>query len=151
MTRTPINPETQKQATGDRQQATDNEEPARGPRNPLRIGSDIAQRLIWFATEVLRIARTLPKDPPTRHVAQQVTRSATSSGANYEEARGAESKADFIHKLGVSAKEVRETMYWLQLIEAARLSKLDVDPLIGEAVELCAILGASIRTARRSD
>src|SRR5688572_10577064 len=66
----------------------------------LRIGSNIAQRLILFATRVLRVIEQLPKNNEfARIVAKQIARCATSGGANYDEARGAESQADFIHKL----------------------------------------------------
>ena len=138
---------TQKQATGNGQPATGNEDGGRW-RGRLRIGSDIAQRLIVFATGVLRVARTLPKDVSGRHVANQIIRSATSGGANYEEARAAESSSDFTHKIGIAAKEVRETIYWLELIRSAALTCVDVEGLLREASELSAILAASIRTAR---
>jgi len=135
--------DTQKQATGNRQQATTNT-----VRTPLRMGSDIAQRMIAFASAIIRVARAMPKDPASRHIAMQVIRSSTSCGANYEEARAAESRPDFIHKLGISLKEIRETCYWLALIHEAQLSSLTLDPIAREAIELGSILGASIRTAR---
>ena len=81
-------------------------------------------------------------------MASQILRSATSSGANYEEARGAESRGDFIHKVGVAAKEVRETIFWLGLIQRSGWTETDLDAAIREAEELGAILGASIRTAK---
>ena len=67
-------------------------------------------------------------------------------GALYEEARAAESRADFVHKLGVAAKEAREACYWGELIQ--RAGWLDITPLLREGLELAAILGASARTAR---
>lgn len=72
-------------------------------------------------------------------------------GAHYEEARGAESKADFVHKLGVALKECRETRYWLRVIHPAKILSEDGLPtvLLSEAGELCAILGQSILTARK--
>jgi four helix bundle protein len=77
----------------------------------------------------------------------QIVRSATSAGANYQEARHAESRADFVHKIGVAAKELGETLYWLRLLD-----KLGLLPtgsgLPREADELIAILVASARTAR---
>jgi four helix bundle protein len=76
----------------------------------MRKGADIAERLLELAVNVLQVARTLPRDVAGRHIASQVVRSSTSGGANYEEARGAESRADFIHKLGIAAKELRETI-----------------------------------------
>ena len=117
----------------------------------LQVGQDIASRLTQLASLSVKIACTLPKTPPYKHLVQQLARAGTAGGANYEEARGAESRADFIHKIGVATKEVRETLYWLRL---ARLSGLGppqlLDRAIDEAVQLAAILGASSRTARRN-
>jgi hypothetical protein len=74
-----------------------------------------------------------------------------SVGAHYEEARGAESRADFVHKLGVALKECRESRYWLKVIARARMITDDSpSSLIAEANELCAILGQSILTAKRN-
>ena len=82
-------------------------------------------------------------------MARQLTRSATSGGANYEEARCAESRADFAHKVLVAAKEVGESVYWLRLTQRTRLScSTDLGALIGEGRELVAILKASAKTAR---
>lgn len=114
----------------------------------MRLGSDIAARLLDFAVTVVRLAATLPKDPAGRHVASQVVRAATGGGANYEEARAAESREDFIHKIGVAAKEVRETGYWLRFIQRSGWTRVDLRDAIREAGELAAILGASLRTAR---
>ena len=117
----------------------------------LRIGSNIAQRFILFAAGVLRVAKTLPKDFGSAHIAKQLVRSATSCGANYEEGRAAESNADFIHKLALGAKEARESVFWLELVAAASLTPIDVQPLIVEAGELAAILAASVNTARQRE
>jgi four helix bundle protein len=84
-------------------------------------GDDLADRLLDFAVRVIRLVGALPKTPLGRHVNGQLARSGTSAGANYEEARGAESRADFVHKLGVSWKETREAWYWLRLIHRAEL------------------------------
>ena len=105
--------------------------------------------MIVFASAVIRIARAIPKNEITRHVCGQIVRSATSVGANYEEARGAESRADFIHKLGIATKELRETIYWLEVIASSHMTASDVSGLVQEASELCAILGASIKTAKK--
>lgn len=78
-------------------------------------GDDIAQRLLDFAKRALRLCRNFPDDYAGKHIARQLIRCSTGSGANYEEARGGESRADFIHKLGVARKEIREALYWLRL------------------------------------
>src|SRR6516164_7284863 len=84
-------------------------------------GDDIAQRLLDYGVRVIRLAQSLLKNATGRHVAGQLLRAGTSAGANYEEARGAESRADFIHKLGIAWKEMRESRYWLRLIHRAAL------------------------------
>ena len=77
-------------------------------------------------------------------------RCGTSPGANYEEARGAESRADFVHKLAIVLKELKETRFWLRIIQrTAMISRQKVDPLIVECEELCAIIARSIITAKR--
>ena len=79
-------------------------------------------------------------------------RSATGGGSNYEEARGAESRADFIHKVGIANKEMREALYWLRLVGDAEFVTGDqLVPLVTEADELVAILTASIKTARQRE
>jgi four helix bundle protein len=76
-------------------------------------------------------------------------RSATSCGANYEEARAAESRADFVHKMQVVLKELRESIYWLKLIKK---SGPDLNghllPVLTEANELAAIFAKSVMTAK---
>src|SRR5271156_2066878 len=86
-------------------------------------GDDISDRLIEFAVRIIRLVNALPKTVVGRHVAGQLVRSGTGAGSNYEEARGAESRADFVHKLGVSWKETRESWYWLRLISRAEMVK----------------------------
>ena len=114
----------------------------------MRVGHDIAERLLDLAVAVVGVAAQLPRDQAGRHVAAQRVRSATGGGANYEEARAAESRDDFIHKVGVAAKEVRETVYWLEFIQRSAWTSLNLRAAIAEAGELAAILGASVRTAR---
>jgi four helix bundle protein len=114
-------------------------------------GDDIAQRLLDYGVRVIRLAQSLLKNATGRHVAGQLLRAGTSAGANYEEARGAESRADFIHKLGIAWKEMRESRYWLRLIHrAALLTPKRIELLLGEADELSAILSKSLATARKN-
>ena len=118
----------------------------------LRRGADIAQRLLALAGGILGLARMLPRDLSGKHVASQLVRSGTSAGANYEEARAAESRADFVHKVRIAAKEMRETIFWLKLVHRAGLLRSSALPTlertINESNELAAILMASARTAR---
>jgi four helix bundle protein len=73
-------------------------------------GDNIANRILVFASRVVRVSRGSQGDATTRHVMHQLVRAATGGGSNYEEARGAESRADFVHKTSVAAKEVREAL-----------------------------------------
>src|SRR5512141_1192524 len=84
-------------------------------------GENIAMRLLVFGAGVVRLCRRLPDDASAKHIARQLVRAATGGGANYEEARGAESRADFIHKVGIANNELREALYWLRLTEEAAL------------------------------
>jgi four helix bundle protein len=94
------------------------------------------------------VAGQLPRTAIGRHVALQLARSSTGAGANYEEARAAESTADFAHKIAIAAKEMREASYWVRLIVRAALAPGDHRDIAREASELNAMLGASVRTAR---
>ena len=113
-------------------------------------GDDIAERLLDFATEILLVVGGLPKKLEAEHIARQLTRAGTAGGAHYEEARGAESRADFAHKVLLAAKEVGESVYWLRLVRRANFSRRPtLDRAIAEGGELVAILKASARTARK--
>lgn len=111
-------------------------------------GDDISERLRRLAGQVIKLCRALPRDYTCRHVAHQLVRAVSSGGSNYEEARGAESRADFIHKVSVASKELREALYWLGLAREAELFAVDTEPLSREADELVAILTSSIKTAK---
>jgi four helix bundle protein len=117
----------------------------------LMKGDDIAARLVNFGASVVRLVSALPQDRVGKHISDQLLRSATSGGANYEEARSAQSRRDFVHKVSLAAKEMRESVYWLGLVERARLAPhYEIPPLLREAGELVAILMASAKTAGAS-
>ena len=112
-------------------------------------GDDIAVRLLRFAVGVLKVVGELPQTYAGKHVSRQLTRSSTSGGANYEEARCAESRADFAHKCNVAGKEVRESVYWLKILDEGGLSRSQqLASLVQEGNELTAILKASAKTAK---
>jgi four helix bundle protein len=111
----------------------------------------LEDRFIAYACSTCRLAQGLPDTDLGRHVARQLIRSGTAPAANYAEAQSAESRRDFIHKLRLCLKELRETSVWLRI--AARLALLpDHSPrtTLSETDELIAILVTSIRTARRN-
>lgn len=112
-------------------------------------GDDIEERLVAFAVRIVKLSAALRKTAPGKVMAAQLVRSGTSAGANYEEARGAESPADFRHKLGVALKELRETRYWLKVIQGAELfPATKTAPILDEADQLCRILGKSVVTSK---
>lgn len=106
-------------------------------------------RLAEFANAVLRLADKMPKSLASRRLADQFIRSGTSVGANYEEATGAESRADFIHKLRIAYKEIRETCYWLRVISCSRMVPPElIDPIYKESLEIRAMLGKAVTTTK---
>lgn len=111
-------------------------------------GDDIADRLVALAVRVIKVVDALPDTVTGKHIAGQLLRSGTSAGANYEEARGAESKRDFIHKLGIALKELQETQYWLRVVARSGLIAMDIGTLVAEVEECCRIIGKSRVTAR---
>ena len=113
-------------------------------------GEDISDRLVDFSVRIIRLVNALPKNLIGKHVAGQLLRSGTSPGANYEEARGAESSADFIHKLRITLKELRESLYWLKLIKKTELlPPKRIEEISKEAIELSNIIAQSILTAKK--
>jgi four helix bundle protein len=111
---------------------------------------DIRERTFQFAVRVIRAVRRLPKDAATRVVAYQLVKSATSVGANVEEADSAESTRDFIHKTSISRKEARESRYWLRVVRAAILDVEEFADLERESDELVRIFSAMSANARKS-
>ena len=113
--------------------------------------NQLEKRLISFAAAILSLSSKLPKTPQGRHICRQILRSGTAAAANYGEARGAESRADFIHKLKVVFKELNETTIWLEVVaESSLLSPETIVAIVAENPELCRIIAASIKTARMS-
>jgi four helix bundle protein len=113
-------------------------------------GDQLSERLTDFIVKVIKIVDALPKTIAGRHIGGQLVSSGTSCGANYEEGCGAESRSDFIHKMSIVLKELKESRFWLRLIDRTQmLSPKDVHPVIGECEELCAIIGKSVSTAKK--
>ena len=108
----------------------------------------LEDRLIDFAVTVVGVVESLPRTKAGNHIAGQLVRSGTSPAPNYGEARSAESKRDFVHKMKISLKELRETMIWLKIISRKQLvADQLVAPSIKECDELIAIFVSSTRTA----
>jgi len=112
---------------------------------------DLKDRLINYAVRIIRLTENLPPSKAGSHISQQILRSGTSPAANYGEALAAESQADFIHKLKIALKELRETEIWMKIIAKGKLIKSasQLTPLLKETDELSAIVFTSIKTARK--
>ena len=127
---------------------TGTDKPTQSKPSQSKAG-ELEERLIDFAVRIIRLTSRLPKTPAGKHIAGQILRSGTSPAPNYGEARGAESSADFVHKLGVVLKELNETSIWLRDIERSEILRRELlSDIIEENRELCKIIGSSLRTAR---
>ncbi|MGA3164564.1 MAG: four helix bundle protein [Terriglobia bacterium] len=109
----------------------------------------IGERLLDYSARVIKLVDALPTTLVGRRIADQLLRSATSVGANYEEAQGAESKEDFTHKLQIALKELRESGYWLRLlVRSGKIPIKKMDALIDESNQLRAMLSKAAATAK---
>ncbi len=113
---------------------------------------DLEERLLDFSVRVIRVVESMKRGRAGNHIADQLVRSGTSPYGHHGEAEGAESRDDFIHKLKVCYKELRETRRWLRLAHRVPLvAKPELlEPLLNEADELVRIFSASIRTAQEN-
>ena len=111
--------------------------------------NSVEDRLIDFAVRVIKLADALPTTPSGKHIARQLLRSGTSPAPNYAEARGAESNADFIHKLRIALKELNESCVWLRMVCRANLMRAErIEGLVDENQQLCRIINASITSSK---
>ena len=108
---------------------------------------NLNDRLFKFAMNVLKLLPRLPKSPEFNVIRYQLTKSATSSGANYEESQAGSSKADFNNKVRISLREMRESNYWLRLIISIMENNTlenDLNKLLDESNQLKKILGSIV-------
>ena len=112
--------------------------------------NDLCDRLFEFAVKVIEFLKTLPYSPENKTIRTQLSKSACSSGANYEESQGGSSKADFSNKVRISLREMRESNYWLRIIKRTvnEVNTSDLDYLIQESSELKNILGSIVQKSR---
>src|SRR5262249_7209097 len=114
------------------------------------LSDQLEERLIEFAAGIVTFSADLLATPAGKHIAMQMLRSGTAPASNYGEARGAESRADFIHKLGIVQKELNETSVWLRILMRINLGKEDfLVAILQENVELARIITKSIMTAKK--
>ena len=111
---------------------------------------DISERFLDFGVNIIGVVSKLNNNQVSNHITNQLMRSATSAGANYEEACGAESKKDFIHKMQLVLKELRETLFWLKLLKKSKLiSVKNINEVLIEADELVKFIAKSLITAKK--
>ena len=111
-------------------------------------GVELENRLIDFASRILDLVDALPKKATSKHIGGQIMRSGTSPALNYGEARAGESKADFVHKLKICTKELRETHIALRIIQKQKwFPDTILEPILDECNQLIAIFVASLKKA----
>ena len=110
---------------------------------------DLEERLLEYSARIIRLTEKLPHSRAGRHVSGQLLRSGRAPMAHHGEAQGAESRKDFIHKIRLGLKELRESMRWLKLVQRVPLINRQelLEPLIAETDALTRIFVSSIRTA----
>jgi four helix bundle protein len=112
---------------------------------------DLSKRLIDFAVRIIELVEKLPKSLAGRHVGGELLRCGTSPAPNHAEAQGAESRKDFVHKMSIGLKELRETRVWLKITQRkmAKGIEKNLEWLLNESDELIKIFVSSIRTAEK--
>jgi len=112
---------------------------------------DLEDRLLEFSARIIRLADSLPNTRAANHLAGQLLRCGTSPYGNHGEVEAAESRKDFVHKLKICLKELKETRRWLRLAaKSAIVSASKMTAILSETEELIKIFFSSIRTAERN-
>jgi four helix bundle protein len=114
---------------------------------------NLEERLLLYAARTIKLVDRLPHTRAANHISKQLLRSGTSALPNHGEAQAAESRADFVHKLQICLKELRESHRWLKLIKLTQLMKdlTEVDSLLDETDQLVRIFVRSLATARQNN
>lgn len=113
---------------------------------------DLEDRLLDFSVRIIKVVEALPNTLVENHIAGQLLRCGTSAAPNYGEAQGAESRKDFIHKMKIALKELRETKVWLNIIQRKMFDKRSkkLEAIITKTNELICIFVTSIKTAKEN-
>ncbi len=109
--------------------------------------SIIKNKSFEFSLQIIGLYKIL-QEKKEFVMSKQLLRSATSIGANVNEALAGESKADFLHKMAISSKEARETLYWLELLEKSQIVSLDIKKYINDCNEIVKILTNIVKTTK---
>ena len=118
----------------------------------IMMKDEFLDKCIAFSVKINKLRKYLREKQHEHNNSDQIQRSGTSIGANYSEACDAESKADFIHKLGIAQKEANETIYWLKVLYGSELiTQTQYDDLLNDARELYRIIAASLKTLKMTN
>ena len=110
---------------------------------------EVSERLLDYGVRAIRVVESLPRTLIGRRIGDQLLRSSIAVGANYEEAQGAESREDFVHKLQIALKEVRESNYWLRLLAKAEIVPSNrLSGILDESKQLRAMLSKAVATTK---
>ena len=110
---------------------------------------DVAERLLEYGTRIIKVVESLPPTLVGKRIGDQLLRSGISVGANYEEAQAGESRQDFVHKLQIAFKELRESNYWLRLLIKAKTMPPDrLLDILEESNQLLAMLSKVVATTK---
>jgi four helix bundle protein len=116
------------------------------PKSPF----DLEDRLLDFGARIINLTRSLNTDYASRHIGNQLLRSGTAPLSHHGESQAAESPADFIHKLSLALKELRESDRWLKLLIRSNIfPDQKLSPLLEETDQLIRIFVTSIKTAQK--
>jgi len=114
-----------------------------------KLKIEIKTRIYNWILKLIRILKTLPTDPCTKIIIEQLLRSGTSVGANYIEAQAASSRRDFINFIHHSLKSANESKFWLAILrDTNEPKKVEINKLLDELKEIANILGASLLTLK---
>jgi four helix bundle protein len=112
---------------------------------------ELEKRTLEFSIRLIKLLNRLPKNQINYKIIGQLFDSGTSIGANYREANGSESPKDFLHKVGISFKESRETNYWLDILKANNPQFVgEIQTLWSESDEFKRIFGAIVSTCKKN-
>jgi len=115
----------------------------------VKSNNPVQTKSYQFALRIVKLYLFLKSEKREYELSKQLLRSATSVGANVEEAIGAQSQKDFIHKLSIAYKEARETQYWLRLLsDSGIIASQESETLLPECEELMKIIGSILKTMK---
>jgi four helix bundle protein len=114
-----------------------------------RPPADLGERILEYGVRIVKVVQSMPNTPVGRKIGEQLLASGLSVGANFQEAQAAESRNDFVHKLQISSKELRESGYWLRVVsKTAILPSSRLESLVYESGQLVRMLSKAVARAK---